>query len=371
MHGRLFIALLCGFAMLKQTQAQQVFVPRDEGAAPPVYPKKEAAAQSKSTVTPPPAQKFPKAQAVLPISSKAATTIQPVKQTNLATIVASPVLPRPITLHAVPTKAPAPRSSPGIPPARSMRLTRVPPPAPERHVLLQEQPSSTQLLNTPVQTAFTTLADGFDFPVGKPDAQGYYKARGFRSHGHLGEDWDGIRGGDTDLGDPIYSIGNGIVVFARDCHMGWGNVVIVRHAYREGGQVKNIDSLYGHLDRILVRRGERVSRGEKIGTMGTAHGLYDAHLHLEVRKNLEIGMSRAAFARDYSNYYDPTQFITAHRHLQAGGSYRVAMNTFIHDSKINFNAARNYSHSHRGGTRESAAALKRAMAAKDSGVVKR
>lgn len=35
--------------------------------------------------------------------------------------------------------------------------------------------------------------------------------------------------------DPIYSIGDGVVVFARDCHMGWGNVVIVRHAYREFG----------------------------------------------------------------------------------------------------------------------------------------
>ena len=34
--------------------------------------------------------------------------------------------------------------------------------------------------------------------------------------------------------------------------------------------------------------------------MGTAHGQYDAHLHLEIRKNLEIGMSRAKFARDYA-----------------------------------------------------------------------
>src|SRR5204863_434546 len=90
-----------------------------------------------------------------------------------------------------------------------------------------------------METAFTKLANGFDFPVGIPDAQGYYKARGFRSQGHLGEDWDGVRGGDTDRGDPVYSIGDGMVVFARDCHMGWGNVIIVRHAYRENGSVKN------------------------------------------------------------------------------------------------------------------------------------
>ena len=223
---------------------------------------------------------------------------------------------------------------------------------------------SVQPANNHFETAFNKLADGFDFPIGKPDAQGYYKARGFRSHGHLGEDWDGVRGGDTDLGDPIYSMGDGLVVFARDCHMGWGNVIIVRHSYRESGAVKNIDALYGHLNTMLVHRGQAVARGQKIATMGTAHGLYDAHLHLEIRKNIEIGMSRAAFAKDFSNYYDPSQFILAHRHLStSGGTYRVAMNTFVRDAHINFNKARNYSHSRsRGGTRESAAALKKAIA---------
>jgi murein DD-endopeptidase MepM/ murein hydrolase activator NlpD len=221
--------------------------------------------------------------------------------------------------------------------------------------------------NDHFDTAFTKLADGFDFPVGRPDAQGYYRARGFRSHGHLGEDWDGVGGGDTDLGDPIYSIGDGLVVFARDCHMGWGNVVIVRHSYREGGAIRTIDSLYGHLNSILVRNGQAVARGQKIATMGTAHGLYDAHLHLEIRRNIEIGMSRAAFAQDFSNYYDPSQFIQAHRHLQnSSGNYRVAMNTFTRDSRIRWDKVRNYSHAHTGGgTSESAAALKRAVAAKN------
>jgi murein DD-endopeptidase MepM/ murein hydrolase activator NlpD len=230
---------------------------------------------------------------------------------------------------------------------------------------VKEVPAASQTaqpVNLPMETAFTKLADGFDFPVGKPDAQGYYKARGFRSKGHLGEDWDGVGGGDTDLGDPIYSIGHGIVVFAHDCHMGWGNVVIVRHTYREGGEIKYIDSLYGHLDSILVRRGQSITRGQEVGTMGTAHGLYDAHLHLEIRKNLEIGMSRAKFARDFSNYYDPSQFILGHRHLQASyEKYRVVLNTFTYDSKINWASKKNYS-SYRGGSSESAAALKRAVA---------
>jgi len=225
----------------------------------------------------------------------------------------------------------------------------------------KDQSQIIPAMSSSLDMGFTKIADGFDFPVGKPEAEGYYKARGFRPGGHVGEDWDGVRGGDTDLGDPIYSAGDGIVVFARDVHLGWGNVVIVRHAYREGGNVKYIDSLYGHLQKMLVARGQRVSRGQQIATMGTAHGQYDAHLHFEIRKNLEIGMSRSKFQKDFSNYYDPTQFINSHRHLTGGGAnYKVAMNTFTHDWMFHFDKNRDFG-PHRRSTSESSAALHRAV----------
>jgi murein DD-endopeptidase MepM/ murein hydrolase activator NlpD len=232
----------------------------------------------------------------------------------------------------------------------------------------ESQPPPVPSLNLSSQTALTKLADGFDLPVGKGDARGYYKARGFRSHGHMGEDWDGVGGGDTDLGDPVYCIGDGIVVFARDCHQGWGNVIIVRHAYRDGGSVRNVDSLYGHLNKILVKRGQNVKRGQQIAEIGNAHGLYDAHLHLEIRKNLAIGMSRDKFAQDLSNYYDPTTFIESHRRLATNGaSYRVAMNTFTYDSRINWDKLRNFTHAHSGGgSSESAYALKKALASQSA-----
>jgi murein DD-endopeptidase MepM/ murein hydrolase activator NlpD len=218
-------------------------------------------------------------------------------------------------------------------------------------------------------TAFTKLAGGFDFPIGKPDAQGYYKARGFQTRGHLGEDWDGTGGGDTDMGDPVFVIGDGVVVFARDCHQGWGNVIIVRHAYREGGSVRNIDSLYAHCQKILVKKGQAVTRGQQIAAIGNAHGLYDAHLHFEIRKNLAIGMSRDKFAKDLSNYCDPTQFIAGHRHLQStGGNWRIAMNTFTYDEKIKWDKLRNYSHARTGGgSSQSARNLKKALAAPNVG----
>ena len=108
-------------------------------------------------------------------------------------------------------------------------------------------------------------------------------------------------------------------------------------AMQETATDEQIQQVVEHLipDGLSVHRttGERqtvlAAVGAQIATMGTAHGLYDAHLHLEIRKNLEIGMSRAKFARDFNNYYDPSQFIASHRHLQMSREkFRVAMNTF-------------------------------------------
>ena len=331
-------------------------------ATPAEGPTRKVEPKALAKAAAPAASPKPMIAAGKPASAKANKTFPPLTPAERAALeapsVASTTQP-PKTLKSevkpIPTK-PASLIAPKTAPTKSQSMALQTP---------FTENGLTQATNSgSFETAFTKLADGFDFPVGKPDAQGYYKARGFRSHGHMGEDWDGVGGGDTDLGDPIYSIGDGIVVFARDCHMGWGNVLIVRHSYREGGTVKTIDALYGHLNSMLVHRGQTVSRGQKVATMGTAHGLYDAHLHLEIRKNIEIGMSRAAFAQDFSNYYDPSSFIQTHRHLQTGGgTYKVAMNTFARDARIRWDKVKNYSHAHTGGgTSQSSAALKRALA---------
>jgi len=163
------------------------------------------------------------------------------------------------------------------------------------------------------------LADGFDFPVGKPNADGYYKARGLRlrSPQHFGEDWNGRVGGDKDLGDPVYAIAEGIVTFAHNVHTGWGNVVLTRHAYRDPrtGQVKYCDTLNGHLDKILVKDGQLIKRGQQIGTIGTNFGMYPAHLHFEIRHNITIGLARNQVPSDMVNWADPTEFINKYRKL--------------------------------------------------------
>jgi murein DD-endopeptidase MepM/ murein hydrolase activator NlpD len=176
--------------------------------------------------------------------------------------------------------------------------------------------------------AKTRVADGFDQPVGKPDAEGYYTSRGFHAY-HPGEDWNGIKGGNSDLGAPVYAIGTGYVTFAHDARMGWGNVVLIRHIFLENGKLQTIDSMYAHLDKILVREGQQVARGQQVGTIGTNHGMYVAHLHFEIRKNLNVGINRSAFKCDFTNYYRPGEFIASHRKLPGGDrTESIVINTY-------------------------------------------
>jgi murein DD-endopeptidase MepM/ murein hydrolase activator NlpD len=143
----------------------------------------------------------------------------------------------------------------------------------------------------------------FDFPVA-PFAD-YYDAQPFGENDHLGADLNGKGGGDTDLGDPVHAVADGVVSEATDVGSaeggGWGNVVRIVHPCAQ------VESLYAHLDTMLVERGAVVTRGQQIGTIGTAHGAYKAHLHFELRdRHLPLG---GGYGTDHTGYVDPIAFI--------------------------------------------------------------
>lgn len=173
--------------------------------------------------------------------------------------------------------------------------------------------------------AFVPLADGFDYPVGKPNAEGYYKARGLRlkTPRHMGEDWNGNGGGNSDLGDPVYTIGTGLVTYAADARGRWGKVVIVRHAFREPttGKVLCCQTLYGHLDRIDVRLGQIVRRGDQVGTIGTNRGMFPAHLHAELHYNVLANCGQQGIPKNSRNYGNLTEFIERYRRLKPEVKY--------------------------------------------------
>ena len=78
-----------------------------------------------------------------------------------------------------------------------------------------------------------------------------------------------------DLGDPVWSVDHGVVVFAGWSTGGYGNLVVVDHG--NGWQ-----SLYGHLDQIYVSCGESVYQGTVLGALGTTGNSSGPHLHFEL-----------------------------------------------------------------------------------------
>ena len=152
-------------------------------------------------------------------------------------------------------------------------------------------------------------SDGFDYPVGKPNASGYYNAQKFQGNNHLGDDWNGVGGGNSDLGDSIYAIANGYISEVKDYGGGWGKVLRIVHFYND----KLYESLYAHCDTILVTQAKFVKKGEQIATIGNCNGIYLAHLHLELRDTVGLPVG-PGYSEETTGYLNPTLFINKNRH---------------------------------------------------------
>lgn len=78
-------------------------------------------------------------------------------------------------------------------------------------------------------------------------------------------------------GSGVYASADGTVLESRVSRSS-GNAIVLEHA---GGYT----TVYLHLEDILVRKGQTVSRGQKIGTVGMSGNAYAPHLHYEIRRN--------------------------------------------------------------------------------------
>lgn len=100
----------------------------------------------------------------------------------------------------------------------------------------------------------------------------------FRFTSGFGPRWGRMHNG-TDFaaahGTPIYSTADGVVT-----HAGWlsgyGRLIKIQHEF-------GIETRYAHLAKIRVNVGQRVSRGQRIGDMGSSGRSTGTHLHYEVR----------------------------------------------------------------------------------------
>ncbi|SFE41999.1 Ca2+-binding protein, RTX toxin-related [Sulfitobacter brevis] len=181
------------------------------------------------------------------------------------------------------------------------------------------------------------IATGFRHPLGDGlttpanDGDGYYVAFGFNEPNaaignsrHLGVDWNGEGGGDSDLGERVNAIGNGevraVVSHQGGATTGFGNYVVIRHHLPQqitlnGETVTYVNSLYAHLDSVTgLTVGQAVSMGQQIGTLGKSGFADLAHLHLEVTlgdvlPTVDDGYNPAGAP---AGWVDPVAFVEAH-----------------------------------------------------------
>ena len=107
---------------------------------------------------------------------------------------------------------------------------------------------------------------------------------------HLGVDYAAA------TGTAVHSVGQGMVDFAGT-QGGFGNVVFVKHA-------NGHTTVYAHLNRILVKRGQSVAQGQTLGEVGATGWATGPHLHCEFRVNGQhqdpLTMARQSVATEIS-----------------------------------------------------------------------
>jgi len=111
----------------------------------------------------------------------------------------------------------------------------------------------------PVKAAFR-FTSGFGYR---------HDPKGAGNRMHTGTDFAGA------AGTPVLATADGVVVHA-DWSSGYGRLVRIKHAF-------GIETYYAHLAQIRVKVGQKVSRGDRIGDMGSSGRSTGTHLHYEVR----------------------------------------------------------------------------------------
>ncbi len=116
-------------------------------------------------------------------------------------------------------------------------------------------------------------------PVSNKDLSRMASGYGYRIHPiyktkklHAGMDFS------AKTGTPIYATGDGKIIKVKRSRRGHGNHVIIDHGF-------GYKTLYAHMSKYTVKRGQKVNRGDIIGYVGNTGMSTAPHLHYEVHKN--------------------------------------------------------------------------------------
>lgn len=196
-----------------------------------------------------------------------------------------PPPPGAVSSGAAPTQQEEPPASSGLPPVPQQPAEQATPPQTESSAepqVANAPPSSAPASSTPPaaepavpqQEAVLPPRSGrtFSWPV-----------RG-RVLSTFGPKADGLHNDGINIaaraGAPVVAAENGVVVYAGSELKGFGNLLLVRHA--DGWM-----TAYAHLDKTLVKKGQKVTRGQAIGTVGSTGAVNQPQLHFEIRKGTQ------------------------------------------------------------------------------------
>jgi murein DD-endopeptidase MepM/ murein hydrolase activator NlpD len=178
------------------------------------------------------------------------------------------------------------------------------------------------------------VADGYDAPIGTvSERRGeavwpghWFDATGYAVRYFIGTPSEAFHTGadlnlnrpyiDADANSPVYAVASGVVTFA-DRLTGWGNVIIIRHdPLVTSGQV--LYGRYAHIEKMRIKVGDRVQRGQQIANVGNAEGLFPYHLHFDlsattVLENRPWDWPKLDLNRLRQDYIDPLAFIKQNR----------------------------------------------------------
>ena len=136
--------------------------------------------------------------------------------------------------------------------------------------------------SAPVLRPPAVLGKEFQWPVrGRVISSFGVKAKGLRN--------DGINIA-AKRGSPVRAAESGIVAYAGNELRGFGNLLLLKHS---DGWV----TAYAHNDKLLVKRGEKIKKGQNIATVGSTGNVRTPQLHFELRKGKR--------ARDPKKYLHP------------------------------------------------------------------
>ena len=175
-----------------------------------------------------------------------------------------------------------------------------------------------------------TKTDSFAQPIdniageyGKFTWPGYVHLQPRESEGkpnllHIGDDYNGSGGGNSDLGLPVKTIGDGVVekIIRWNGNYGFGNHLFIKHYLSDylkklcGSDI--IYSHYAHLDAFRCHEGQEVNKGQEIALLGHS-GTRWAHLHLDIRRPIGRGYEDYPANKSINwlneRYFQPFTFI--------------------------------------------------------------